>query len=219
LCTPPLQFSAALAANADGLAVLDRMTNAGSLAALGANRHNLAGVDSALGLDNAALLTLTARLDVLGDHVQAFHDDLALFRGGLQDLTGLALVLAGDDHNVVAGFNMKIIHLIKTSLQRFGSQAQDLGEAGIAQLASDGSKDTSALGALVGHDDNGGVLIETDVGAVITTQAMLATDDDGLDHVALLYSATGSSFLDAANHDVADVCVSLAGTAQYTEAH
>ena len=26
---------------------------------------------------------------------------------------------------------MKIIHLIKTSLQRFGSQAQDLGEAGI----------------------------------------------------------------------------------------
>ena len=92
-------------------------------------------------------------------------------------------------------------------------------EAGIAQLASDGSKDTSTLGALVGHDDNGGVLIKADVGAVVTAQAVLATDDDGLDHVALLHGTTGSSLLDAANHDVTDVCVSLAGTAQYTEAH
>ena len=33
----------------------------------------------------------------------------------------------------------------------------------------------------------------------------------------LLDSATGSSLLDAANHDVTDVCVSLAGTAQYTD--
>ena len=66
---------------------------------------------------------------------------------------------------------------------------------------------------------NGGVLIKTDVGTVVTAQAVLATDDDGLDHVALLHGTTGSSLLDAANHDVTDVCVSLAGTAQYTEAH
>src|SRR5699024_9730335 len=117
--------------------VLDRMANAGSLAALGADGHDLAGVDSALGLNDAALLALTAGLDVLGDHVQALDNDLALFGGSLQDLAGLALVLAGDDHNVVAGFNMKIVHSIKTSLQRFGSQAQDLGDAGIAQLASE----------------------------------------------------------------------------------
>ena len=70
---------------------------------------------------------------MLRDHVQALDNDLALFRGGLQDLAGLALVLAGDDHDVVAGFNMKIVHLIKTSLQRFRSQAQDLSEAGVAQ--------------------------------------------------------------------------------------
>ena len=53
----------------------------------------------------------------------------------------------------------------------------------------------------------------------MTAQAVLATDDDGLDHVALLHGTTGSSLLDAANHDVTDVCISLAGTAQYTEAH
>ena len=127
---------------------------------------DLAGVDSAFGLNDAALLALTARLDVLGNHVQAFDNDLTFFGAGLQNLTGLALVLARDDHHVVAGFNMKIIHS-KTSLQRFGSQGQDLGVAGVAEFASDGSKDTGALGALVGHDDNGGVLIETDVGAVV----------------------------------------------------
>ena len=37
--------------------------------------------------------------------------------------------------------------------------------------------------------------------------------------LALLNGAAGSSLLHAADHDVADVCVSLAGTAQYTEAH
>ena len=40
-----------------GLAVLDRMAHAGGLATLGADGHDLAGVDSALGLDDAALLT------------------------------------------------------------------------------------------------------------------------------------------------------------------
>ena len=44
-----------------------------------------------------------------------------------------------------------------------------------------------------------------------------STDDDGLDHVALLHGTTGISLLDAANHDVTDVCVSLAGTSQYTD--
>ena len=86
------------------------MTHAGSLAALGADRLHLAGIDSALGLNDAALLALTTRLDVLRDHVQALDNNLALFGGGLQDLAGLALVLTGDDHNVVAGFNMKSIH-------------------------------------------------------------------------------------------------------------
>ena len=71
------------------------MAHASGLAALGANRHDLGGVKRALGLYDAALLALTARLDVLRDHVQALDNDLALFRGGLQDLAGLALILAG----------------------------------------------------------------------------------------------------------------------------
>ena len=76
----------------------------------GADGHDLGSVDSALGLNDAALLALTAGLDVLGNHVLAFNDDLAFSGADLQDLTSVALVLAADDHHVVAGFNMKIIH-------------------------------------------------------------------------------------------------------------
>jgi hypothetical protein len=61
-------------------------------------------------LADAALLALTAGLDVLGNHVLALNDDLVLIGADLQDLTSVALVLAADDHYVVAGFNMKIIH-------------------------------------------------------------------------------------------------------------
>ena len=42
--------------------------------------------------------------------VMALNDDLVLRGADLQDLTSVALVLAADDHYVVAGFNMKIIH-------------------------------------------------------------------------------------------------------------
>ena len=44
---------------------------------------------------------------MLRDHVQALDNDLASFGEVCQVLAGLALVLAGDDHDVVAGFNMK----------------------------------------------------------------------------------------------------------------
>ena len=83
-----------------------------------------------------------------------------------------------------------MVFITKTSLQRFRSQAQDLGVAGITQLASNRSKDTGTLGVLVGHNDNGGVLIKTDVGTVVAAHAMLAAHDDSLDDVALLNGPT-----------------------------
>src|SRR5699024_7913649 len=132
---------------------------------------------------------------------------------------GVALFIAADDHDVVAGFDMKIIHSLNTSLQRFRSQAQDLGVAGITQLAGHRSKDTGALGALVSHDDDGGVLIKTDVGPVVAAHAVRAAPDASLHHVALFHGAAGGCLLDRADHDVANICISLAGTAQHAEAH
>ena len=41
------------------------------------------------------------------------------------------------------------------------------------------------------RNDNGGVLIKTDVGTVVAAHAMLAAHDDSLDDVALLNGAAG----------------------------
>ena len=100
------------------LAALDLVGDAGALAALGADHLDLAGVDSGLALDNAALLALTAGLDVAGDHVAAFHNDLALAGDGAQHLTLLAAVLAGQDDNGVILLDLQTIHFSGPSIKQ-----------------------------------------------------------------------------------------------------
>ena len=48
---------------------------------------------STLSLDDAALLALTTRLDVLGNHVLALNDDLVLRGADLQEVWPLSLPL------------------------------------------------------------------------------------------------------------------------------
>ena len=56
---------------------------------------------------------------------------------------------------------------------------------------------TSTLGALVGHNDNGGVLIKTDVGTVVAAHAMLAAHDDSLDAVSYTHLPDGQVAMSA----------------------
>ena len=86
-------------AQTDLLVALDLVGNAGGLGALGAHNLHLAGGDGSLALDDAALLALTARLDVAGHHVDAFHNDLQVSGDGAQHLALLTLVLTGQDDN------------------------------------------------------------------------------------------------------------------------
>ena len=118
LRSPFSQFCAALLAGADFLAILQLIAHAGVLAALGADHLDLAGVDSGLALDDAALLALTAGLDVAGDHVAAFHNDLALAGDGAQHLTLLAAVLAGQDDNGVILLDLQTIHFSGPSIKQ-----------------------------------------------------------------------------------------------------
>ena len=97
-------------AHAALLVALDLHGNAGTLAALGADDLNLAGVDRGFTLHDAALFALTAGLDVAGDHVAAFHNDLTLAGDGAQDLALLALVLAGQDNDSVVLLDLLTIH-------------------------------------------------------------------------------------------------------------
>ena len=82
------------------------MSDSGSLIALGANGHNLAGVKGAFRLYYAAQLALSSGLYMLGDHVSALDDYLALGGGNFQHLTLFTLVLAGNNHYLVAFFNV-----------------------------------------------------------------------------------------------------------------
>ena len=79
-------------AHTDLLAVLDGVSDACGLAALRADRHDLAGVDSAFGLDYAAGFALSAGLDVLGYEILTFNDDLVLLVGVGEHLAGVAAV-------------------------------------------------------------------------------------------------------------------------------
>src|SRR5687767_2368179 len=73
------------------------------LVVLGVDDRHVGDVDRALLLDHAHLRVRAAGVGALValDHVQPGHEDPVLLRVGAQDLAGLALVLAGDDDDLV----------------------------------------------------------------------------------------------------------------------
>ena len=116
-------------AHADFLAVLDLIGHAGALVALGAYHLDLAGVDSRLALDDAALFALLAGLDVAGHHVDALDHDLALTGNGAQHLAGLALVLAGQNDHLVVLLDLQIVHVSVPTSKLFNIKSLVAGVA------------------------------------------------------------------------------------------
>src|SRR4051794_6511299 len=98
------------------------------------------------------------------------------------------------------------------------SQRNDLHELLLAQLTTHGAEDAGAAGLPVGLEDHGGVLVEADVGAVLTTALLHGPHDHGLDDVALLDVAAGDRVLDGGNDDVADAGVAPTRAAEDTDA-
>ena len=87
--------------NADILAVNGLVTDAGGLAALGADQHDLGDIHGDLSADDTGLFTLLAGLHMAGCHVDAFHNDLLIGGHSLQDLAFLTLILAGQDNDLI----------------------------------------------------------------------------------------------------------------------
>ena len=87
------------------------------------------------------------------------------------------------------------------------------------RLAGHGPKRYGTLRVVVicAVDENGGVLVETDVGAVRAADALGGADDNGLDHIALLDAATRGGLADAGDDDVAHVAVLALGAAKNTD--
>ena len=109
MCITTSNTSYTLLADADFLAVGDLVRNAGRLAALRADDHDLAGIDRGFGLDDAALILLIFRLLVLRGDVHALHDELAALRVSRQDFAFLALVLAGQDNDFIVFFDVHVL--------------------------------------------------------------------------------------------------------------
>src|SRR5260221_5463697 len=92
---------ARLPGEADFAAVERLKADAGRLIALGIDMGDVRDVEHGFLLDDAAGLTHGGTGMAL-DHVDALNEDAHVLRLDAQDLTGLALVLAGDDDDLVA---------------------------------------------------------------------------------------------------------------------
>src|SRR5690242_2693887 len=112
-----------------------------------------------------------------------------------------------------------IFMLFAMRLEHLRRQRDDLHELLVTQLAAHGAEDAGTTGVALGVlEDDGGVLVEPDVGTVRTTALLHGADDDGLDHVTLLHRATGDRVLDGGDDDVPDTGVAATGATENADA-
>src|SRR5690606_38608807 len=108
--------------------------------------------------------------------------------------------------------------LIRAISDHLRSQGDDAHELLVAQLAAHGAEDAGSARLAVSLEDDGGVLVEADVGTVGATTLLGSAHDDGLDDVALLDVAAGDGVLDGGDDDVTDTGVAPAGASEHTDA-
>src|SRR3954469_7973981 len=92
-------------------------------------------------------------------------------------------------------------------LEHLRREAHDLHEAAVAQLARDRPEDARAARVVLRVDDDGGVLVEGDVGAVVAPDRLLGAHAPRRDHLALLDGALRVGLLDGRRDDVPDARV------------
>ena len=74
----------------------------------------------------------------------------------------------------------------------------------VERLARHRAEDPRAAGVALVVDEDGRVLVETDVAAVGTAELLGRAHDHGAHHIALLDGRVGNGLLDAGDDDVAD---------------
>src|SRR3954452_25343594 len=103
-------------------------------------------------------------------------------------------------------------------LEHLRREAHDLHEVAVAQLARDGPEDSGAARVVLRVDDDGGVLVEGDVRAVVAPELLLRAHDDRLDDLALLDRPLRVGLLDRRRDDVAHARVAAARAALHADA-
>src|SRR3954447_26330754 len=98
------------------------------------------------------------------------------------------------------------LHLDPTpcALQRLRRQRHDLHERFVAELAGNWPKDAGAPRIAVRPDQDGGIVVETNMRAVSTAIFFGCPDDDRTDNLAFLGVAAGIGILDRCDDHIAD---------------
>src|SRR2546421_7783753 len=100
-----------------------------------------------------------------------------------------------------------IFIVVAICLEHLWSQADDLHEVLLTQLAGDGPEDARPARVAGCVDDHRRVLVERDQRSVVAAEGLLRPHDDGLHHVPFLDRPLRGSSLDGGRDDVADTCV------------
>src|SRR5262245_8412888 len=82
------------------------------------------------------------------------------------------------------------------ALNHLGGQADDAGEAAVAQLAGHRAEDARAARVLLSIDDHHGIAVEADVAAVVAASRLLGPHDHALNDFAGLHFAARQRLLD-----------------------
>src|SRR5690606_6592552 len=98
------------------------------------------------------------------------------------------------------------------------SQRNDLHEVLGPQLTDNRAEDTGTDRLVVVVEDDGGVAVEANGGAIVAAHFLGGTHDDGLADVALFHAAARDGFLDRHDDDIADGRVFTLGTTQDLDA-
>src|SRR6266446_2476729 len=102
-------------------------------------------------------------------------------------------------------------------LQHLRRQRDDLHVALFAELAGHRSEDAGGPGLARFGDEDGGVLVEADVGAVLAAGLLGRAHDDRPGHVALLHLPGRDGVLDGHHHDVAQAGVAALAAAEHAD--
>src|SRR4051794_1855854 len=176
-----------------------------------AHRHGRRLVDDPAGGDlgaaHAVRVADRTRLLVAARDVEVLDQRLPVGRPRVDDAALLAAVLAGEHLHEVA-----FLHLhLRRHLEHLRSQAHDLHEVLLAQLAGHGPEDARAARVALVVDDHRCVLVERDQRSVVAAERLPRTDDDRLHDLALLDGALRRRRLHGSGDDVADARVAAAG--------
>src|SRR6185369_9361448 len=214
---------AADAAYPDSLAAVELLAaDPRRLVHVRAQQHHVGHVNGLFDLRDSARI-VAARLHVLLDDGDALDDELAVLGDHLDDLAGLAAILAGDDDDGVAFSNVGFCHgfpflLGLSPSENLRRERDDLHELLRAQLAGDRSEDAGSERLALVVEDHRRVRVEADVRSVRPARLARRPHDDGLDDLTLGDLSAGRRFLDAADDHVADARIAAARASEHADA-